>query len=265
MTPQPLSKLRILITRDKFQAGSIRKLLARKGARVVAIPTIEIRPFPFDSQVRLLLRKIQAYDWLVFSSTNAVSLFNSYFNKAGGDRRLLRKVKIACVGKATAKALKSAGFKAEVVPKDFKQEGLVNAFRKIPLNHTKWLVCGAKEGRNVLRKFLERKGAKVTVWTLYENRIPRGTKQKLWRLFERSSGVDLLTFMSPSAADHFYSLFTPAQHRKWLAEIPAAVIGPVTGASVKKWGATVAVDPQSYTMSALVDGIVKWARKQKAH
>ena len=77
--------------------------------------------------------------------------------------------------------------------------------------------------------------------------------------------MDLATFASSSSVDHFYSLFTPAQRRQWLRRrLPIAVIGPVTGASVKKWGGKVTVQPQKYTLPALVGAIGNWAQRRKA-
>jgi uroporphyrinogen-III synthase len=65
-----------------------------------------------------------------------------------------------------------------------------------------------------------------------------------------------------SSADNFYKLFTASQRRQWL-KIPVAVIGPVTAASVAKWGGKVVVMPKRYTMPDLVQGLTQWVKRDK--
>ena len=175
----------------------------------------------------------------------------------------LRKVKIACIGDATAKSLGAFGLKATLVPEDYKQEGLIKAFQKLPLNGEKMLFARAREGRDLLIRFLHTKKAKVDLLALYENRIPRDARGRLRRLFLKEGGVDLVTFASSSSVDHFYSLFTPNQKRQWLRLLPVAVIGPVTASAVRKWGGRVAVQPKSYTLPALVQAIAKWYKSKR--
>ena len=99
---------------------------------------------------------------------------------------------------------------------------------------------------------------------LYENQVPVNSRAQLGRLFMKEGGVDLVTFASSSSVDHFYSLFNPVQRRQWLRRLPTAVIGPVTAASVKKWGGRVVVQPQKYTIPDLVEAIGKWAKRRRS-
>lgn len=257
---KPLFGYRILVTRGRAQVHHLSDRLAEKGAEVVEIPTIEIVPLPFTSGQRKKLRNIEAYDWLVFSSANAVEVFMGRFLEMKKDARALPKVKIACIGEATAASLLNFGIKADLVPRDYKQEGLVKAFGKVPLKRKKVLFARAKEGRDILIQFLRRKGVSVDLLPLYENRIPKGTKERLRMLFTDEGGIDLATFASSSAVEHFYSRFTPAQRRKWLSKLPAATIGPVTASSARKWGAKVVIQPVKYTVPDLVSTIGKWAK-----
>jgi uroporphyrinogen III methyltransferase/synthase len=146
---------------------------------------------------------------------------------------------------------------------DYKQEGLVEAFKKREVKGQKILFVRAKEGRDLLIDFLTKKGATVDLWALYENKIPAGTKHRLVDLFQQEGGIDLLTFASSSSADNFYSVFTPAERKKWLKSLPVAVIGPVTGRSVKKWGGRVVVMPRQATMPGLLSALAQWVKRQK--
>jgi len=263
LKPGSLSGFKILLTRTRAQASFLSDQLAEKGAEVREIPTVEIAPLPLSRTAEKWLREIGNYDWIILTSSNAVEILMANLFKLKKDARQLANVKLACVGSATAKSLKSFGLQADLIPEDYKQEGLIQSLRHKPLHGKKILFARAKEGRDILLKFLKAKGALVDFWPLYENRIPPGTGDKIRRLFAEEGGVDLLTFASSSSADHFYGLFSPVQRKKWLRSLPAAVIGPVTAASVKKWGGKVVLQPRSYTMPALVAAIEKWVKKHR--
>jgi uroporphyrinogen III methyltransferase / synthase len=257
--PKPLSGLRVLITRTRSQASFLSEQLEEKGAEVIEIPTIEIVPLPLSPKASGWLRGIDGYDWIVFSSTNAVEIFMEHLFKLGKDARALGRVKIACVGEVTARSLKAYGLQADVVPKDYKQEGLVRSLQRISWQGRKVLFARGREGRDLLLDFFKKKKAKVDFWPLYKNTIPPGTLKKLRELLLPEKGVGLLTFASSSSADHFYGLF-PSRDRRQVTSLPVAVIGPVTASSVRKWGGKVVVMPSKYTMPALVSAIEKWAK-----
>jgi uroporphyrinogen III methyltransferase / synthase len=260
---KPLLGLRILVTRGRASVNYLSAMLAEEGAEVVEIPTIEIRPLPLTSRGKNILRKISSYDWLVFTSSNAVEIFMNHLFKLKMDIRNLWRIKTACVGTATAKTLRNFGIRADLIPDDYKQEGLIKSFKKLPLKGKRILFARAKEGREVLLEFFKKKAAVVDLWPLYENRVPAGTAAHLRDLFRKGGGVDLASFASSSAVDHFYSIFTPSERKKWLRGLPAAVIGPVTAASVRKWQGKVIVQPKKFTLSDLVRAVSKWAQTRK--
>jgi uroporphyrinogen III methyltransferase/synthase len=262
LSQKPLWGLKVLVTRNQAKAGYLSSLLMDEGAEVVQIATFELKPLPLDRQGKKTIHKSGEYDWIVFSSVNAVELFFGHWLKTGKIVGDLKTVKIACIGEATAKAVESFGRKANLVPKDYKQEGLARAFQRIPMKGKLVLFARAKEGRDILTQYFIRKKIHCDLLPLYENQVPPGTRKELQKLFLKESGVDLLTFASSSSVDHFYGLFSTTQRKKWLVPIPTAVIGPVTAASVKKWGGKVAVQPKKYTMPDLVAAIVKWAGKR---
>jgi uroporphyrinogen III methyltransferase/synthase len=258
---KPLFGLRILITRTRSQSSYLAGLMAEEGAEVVEIPTIEIHPLPVGKKARERLKLVSDYDWIVLSSANAVQIFMDRLKQFHKSHLNIGGVKFACVGESTAKSLLDYGLKADLVPKDYKQEGLVEAFGKLAVREQSFLFPCAKEGRDVLEKFLRQKGAKVDLWPIYENKTPAGTREKLLSRF-KDGGVDILIFASSSSADNFYKLFTASQRRQWL-KIPVAVIGPVTAASVAKWGGKVVVMPKRYTMPDLVQGLTQWVKRHK--
>ena len=255
--------IRALITRTRSQSSYLSGLMSEEGAEVIEVPTIDIHPLPMDAAAKERVRRLSEYDWVVFTSSNAVNIFMYNLKQAHKNNLDLAELKVACVGESTAKVLLEYGVKADLVPKDYKQEGLVSAFQKFPLKGQRVLLARAQKGRDLLMNFLKKKGALVDFWPLYENKIPPGTKERLYRLFKEEGGVDILIFASSSSADNFYGLFNPAERRRWLKNIPVATIGPVTAASVKKWGGKVAVMPKKYTMPDLIQGLGQWAKRYR--
>ncbi|HVZ81855.1 MAG TPA: uroporphyrinogen-III C-methyltransferase [bacterium] len=259
---RPLKGLRVLVTRNLMKAGPLTQMLKEKGAEVVEAATIELRPLPLGPRDRRLLEGALDYDWIVLSSAPAVEFLKEAFQQLGFPLSRLRPVSIACVGPSTAKAARAAGLVPSLVPKDFKQEGLVHAFRRMDLRGQRVLFIRAKEGRDVLQRFFRAQRVPCDLLPLYENHVPPGAVRRLRSLFKDEGGVDLLTFASSSAAEHFYGAFTPAERERWLAQVPAAVIGPVTGATVRQWGGRVVAQPKVYTLDHLVDAIGRWAKKR---
>jgi uroporphyrinogen III methyltransferase/synthase len=260
---KPLLGLRVLVTRGRASVHHLSNMLVEEGAEVVEIPTIEIKPLPLDAKGRKRLQQIGKYDWLVFSSSHAIEIFMKNLFQLRKTVRHMGGIKTTCVGEATARTLQSYGIRADLIPGEYKQEGLVKCFQKVPMDGKRILFARAKEGREVLLDFFKKKKAIVDLWPLYENRIPAGAKAKLQNLFARKGGVDLAIFASSSAVDHFYSLFSPSRRKKWLRELPTAVIGPVTAATVRKWRGKVAIQPKKYTIHDLVAAISHWVKAHK--
>ncbi len=266
MKYKALSGQKILVTRSREQASFLTQLLEDQGGEVVEIPTIEIAALPLKAEGKKILKNLSSYDWFIFSSANAVDILISHLTVSKLDVRSLSGLKIACVGEVTAMALKKYGLKADLVPKDYKQEGLVQSFGKIgqKLEGKRILFARAKEGRDLLEKALRKQKAQVTLWSLYETRVPKQAKQSLQNLFFKGGGVDWLVFAASSTVDHFCGAFTSVQRKQVLKDVSIAVVGPITGDTVKKWGGKVAVEAKPHTLPALVEAMVKRTKSNKA-
>lgn len=262
---KPLAGQRVLVTRTREQAGFLTQLLEDQGAEVLEIPTIEISALPLRSEGQKILKSLSSFDWLVLSSANAVEVLVSHLAVSHLDLRNLSGVKIACVGESTAKVLRNYGLKADLVPKDYKQEGLASAFanKGKEMEGKRVLFVRAKDGRDLLETALRKQKAQVTLWALYETRVPKEARKRLQDLFLKEGGVDWLVFASSSSADHFYSAFTPVQRKKTLKDLKIGVVGPVTGQSVRKWGGRVTVEAKPHTLPALVEAMVLYTKKRK--
>ena len=97
---------RILITRTRSQASSLAAGLEEFGAIPIIIPTIEIVPPSSFRELDAVVSSLEAFDWLLFTSANAVQAF---LQRAQVYGRPLRPPHIAAIGPATERALRATG------------------------------------------------------------------------------------------------------------------------------------------------------------
>lgn len=109
---------------------------------IIHKPFIEIKPLAFD--LNLL---DQHYDWLIFSSKNAVKYFYKYLKSLNVDY-------IAVIGVKTAQYCESLGIHVDYMPDDFSQEGFLEAFNKI---NKKILIPSSELARPLLSTSLSKK------------------------------------------------------------------------------------------------------------
>ena len=109
---------RVLVPRTKEQAGAMSERLHSHGAIAVEVPTISVEPPRSPAQMERSVKGLVdgRYQWVVFTSTNAVRAVWEKFREFGLDARAFSGVKIACVGEATAAKVRSFGIIPELVP-----------------------------------------------------------------------------------------------------------------------------------------------------
>src|SRR5690606_32482934 len=126
---------RVLVPRTKDQAGAMTERLAIHGATAEEVPTIAVEPPRSPTQMERAVKGLVdgRYQWVVFTSTNAVRAVWEKFGEFGLDARAFSGVKIACVGQATAEKVRSFGINPELVPsidegQESSSEGLLKIF-----------------------------------------------------------------------------------------------------------------------------------------
>ena len=227
----------IVITRAASQSAELRNHLEDRGARVIECPTIHIVPPKSWKPVDEAIRRLHTYNWLLFTSANAVEQFMDRM----GERRPA--IPIAVVGSATAAKLEAWGLKPALIPTEFRAEGLLAAFPD-NLVGVRILFPRAEVARELLPDELRRRGATVDVVTVY-----RTVKAFSGNIAEILQGerVDCIVFTSPSAIpDDLHALPTGTA---------LAVIGPVTREAAELLGLKPDIVPVEFTVSGLVDAI----------
>ena len=121
---RPLFGRRIVVTRTREQASDLVAQLEEHGAECLEYSTIHIEPVDDYRIIDRAIAEIADYQWLLFTSLNAVSYFFQRLAHLEYDSRHLAGTKIAVVGKATAEELRKYGVKADLLPEKFTGEGL---------------------------------------------------------------------------------------------------------------------------------------------
>ena len=116
MSELPLAGRRVLVTRAAHQAGKLSEGLRALGAEPVEVPVLEIQPPASYDPLDAAVRQFHLYDWVIFTSANAVRVLAERARVAGTDLRKDISIKVAAVGEATAAAARDAGFEITFVP-----------------------------------------------------------------------------------------------------------------------------------------------------
>jgi len=115
---KPLFGWRVLVPRTKDQAGSMVERLAGHGATAEVVPTISVEPPRTPHQIEKAVKGLVTgrYQWIGFTSVNAVRAIREKFQEFGLDARAFAGLKVAAVGGVTAAALREWGIEPDLVP-----------------------------------------------------------------------------------------------------------------------------------------------------
>lgn len=254
---------RIVITRRREQAGTLRSALEKKGAKVIALPTIAIVPPRSWKPLDDALGRLDSYDWLIFTSSNGVDFFFERLRKKRKTVRALRGKRVAAIGPATARALKVRGIKVKIVPEDFIAEGLLRALGRSGWRGQRALLARAAEARQILPRELRKRGATVHVVPVYQTILPPKSKARVKSLFGKKK-PDAITFTSSSTVKNFFALAGRTRAKKMLAGVAVATIGPVTSRTARTLGLRVAVEARTYTIPGLVQALAHYFSSTKS-
>ncbi len=231
------------MTRARGQGEDLRRGLEALGAVVVHIPMIEVVPPDDFAAVDDAVRRLATYDWIVFTSANAVDAF---LDRA----RTLPGARVAAVGRQTARALGRRGVDADLVPETFSAEGLLEAFPS-RLGGVRLLMPRAEVADETLPTTLRSRGARVDIVVVYRNRLPRRGERELRGLLA-DGRVDCIALTSGSTAENLVAMAGGAEGLRGAA---IAVIGPVTRRAAERAGLAVDIEAETATVPDLVAAI----------
>jgi len=251
----PLSGRTIVITRSRSQSPEFRQMLEAAGASVLELPAIEIRP-RFSEELDKALYDLENYDWLIFTSANAVVIFFDQLLRLRPDvaRLGFAKPRVCAIGPATSQKIQDFGQTVSLIPAVFQAEGVLEEFLKSngdSLRGIRILLPRAAKARELLPEGLRGRGAMVDLIPVYETVIPEGSEPALEQALARKP--DLVCFTSSSTVNHFVQMAEGSDLRR----LRYAAIGPITAATANDHGLSVVVQPSEWTVPALVKAIVE--------
>jgi uroporphyrinogen III methyltransferase/synthase len=245
---QPLFGQRVVVTRSRRQASGLSERLRASGADVLEIPTIRIVPEEASPEWP---QPFPLFDWLIFSSQNAVEHFFRLFFRSHADVRVLGTVRIAVVGPGTRRALEAYHLRADKWPEIFTAEQLAQTFSADEVAGRRVCFLHGNRASVFLPQFLRKLGAELTEWMVYrtqpETEDLTGARQRY-----QEEGAHWLTFASSSAVENWHELGLGSGGGP---KPKIASMGPVTSGTLRRLGYDVTVEAKAQTVAALAEAI----------
>ncbi len=246
----PLRGQRIVVTRDRRQAADLADRLEELGAEAIFLPVIELREPASSAGMDAAIEKLETYDWLIFTSANAVRHFTDRVDASPRDLRALR-ARIVAIGPGTKAAVEELHLKVDLVPPQFVAESLVESFSGEDLKGKRILFPQAAIARDVVPVELRKLGAVVDVVEAYRTETPSGLREHAAEVLARKP--DWITFTSSSTVTNLVMAVGAAA----LDGVKLASIGPVTSATLRENGLKADVEGDPHTVEGLVAALMK--------
>lgn len=253
---KPLFGRRIVITRPRRQSEDFARLLEDDGAEVVPFPAIETVAAPSIDRVDEAVARADQFDWLIFTSANGVRFFFERLRQIGSDVRVWHRSRLAAIGPQTAREIERHGLRVDLVPDDFRAEGVIGALAAAGVAGKRCLLPRAAGARPVLPQQLTALGASVEEIVTYES-IHSGENVAEVVAMMAAGEIDAITFTSSSTVNNFAA--SVGSRLAALARNTAiACIGPITAETARSHGLDVSVQPATYTVPAFAAALSQY-------
>ena len=248
---KPLFGKRILVTRARSQASGFADLLEANGAEIIQFPTIKIQPIDVNSTY---IHATNQYDWIIFTSVNAVEIFYECLQEKGKDARAFGTSKICAVGPKTVEALNHIGIQPDFVPSHSRGSAIATEMEDV--HRKKILLPRAKIATADLPSGLRERGALVDDVPLYDTVKVASESRDEIEADLLNGRIDFVTFTSSSTVTNFLEMFPTHEPAALLADVKVAVIGPTTQKKAEEYGVQVDVVAKQASVESLVEAIL---------
>ena len=256
---KPLFGWRVLVPRTKDQAGSVSERLRAYGAVPEEVPTIAVEPPRTPQQMERAVKGLVTgrYQWVAFTSVNAVRAVREKLEEYGLDARAFAGVKVAAVGEQTGRALLDFGIKPDLVPEGEQSgEGLAAAWQPYdsaldPINRV--LLPRADIATETLVARLNELGWETEDVTAYRT-VRAAPPPAPIREAIKGGGFDAVLFTSSSTVRNLIGIAGKPH-----AVTVIAVIGPQTAKTAAEFGLRVDVKAPRPSATGLVDALAEYA------
>lgn len=255
----------VLVPRAKAQAGPMSTRLASHGAIPIEVPTISMEPPRSPAQMERAVKGLVdgRYQWIVFTSVNAVKAVWEKLREFGLDARALAGVSVAAVGEKTAQAVRDLGITPELLPKAHARNaaGLVDVFPPYdadldPVDRV--LLPRADIATDTLVDGLIELGWTVEDVVAYRTVRAAPPSQEI-RDMIKSGGFDAVCFTSSSTVKNLVGIAGKPHTRTIIA-----CIGPMAAQTAREHGLRVDVMPEVAGVPELVDALANHVAELRA-
>ena len=254
---KPLFGWRVLVPRTKEQAASVSERLRSYGAVPQVVPTIAVEPPRAPQQMERAIKGLVTgrYQWIAFTSANAVRAVREKLEEYGLDARAFAGIKVAAVGEQTAASLGDFGIKPDLVPEaEQSSEGLAAAWPPYddvldPINRV--LLPRADIATETLVARLTDLGWETEDVTAYRT-VRAAPPPAPIREAIKGGGFDAVLFTSSSTVRNLIGIAGKPH-----AVTVVAVIGPQTAQTAAEYGLRVDVAAPRPSATALVDALAE--------
>ncbi|MCF6267410.1 MAG: uroporphyrinogen-III synthase [Desulfuromusa sp.] len=252
----PLAGKRFLVTRPQAQVADFVLLLEQQGGEAICIPTIEIVPPESYAALDFVLRDLDEFDILILTSVNGVEVLFERMLETNQYIGTLTDIFLVAVGPKTAKALEQHCIRPDLIPADHRAEGVVAELLKYGVKGKRILYPRAEIARPLIIDSLQAAGAEVIAPVAYRTVIPEGNGDRIRDLLAMGT-LDAICFSSSSTFDNLLEMVGGGL-QGLLGKTRLFSIGPQTSETIRKHGFKVALEPQQWTLDALVVAMVDY-------
>lgn len=254
---KPLHGKRIVVTRATSQSSSMLNKIRELGGSPIALPMIKIEKLNPIDEIKRVMKSLNTYNYVVFTSVNGINRFFEELEKYGKDARSLGGVKVVCVGEPTRELLMTKGIRADFVPDRFVAEGVLELLKPMVKSDDRILIPRAFGARPLLVEELEKK-CFVNELQLYET---VGAKLDDDFINDTLENVDYITFTSASTVRYFAEVMNGKFEK--LGNTRFISIGPITSEEAKKYGLSIYKEAKVHTIDGIINTILKCTQEDK--
>ena len=265
---RPLFSRRVLVTRRVEQSGSFVEALAELGAEAVCTPVTRLAAPADPLPLRRAIGRIRDYDWVVFTSANAVDRLFSELSAAGLDSRALGNAKVACVGPATARAVLARGIAADLSPARGNAKNVaaeVTAAAGVAIAGALILVPRAEAGLDDAVVALRAAGASVEAVAVYRTEPTPADSPEIAHGIDslRRGAIDVCAFFAPSHVSALFDVLGADAAEVISGCAAVAAVGNTTARALAHRGLTADIIPATPGAESLARAIADHFDRQE--
>lgn len=253
-TNLPLYGKRIIVTSPRNYAFRLAEQIVRLGGLPLMMPTIETCVLDDYTQLDNVLKRIEKFNWIAFTSRNGIDAFFQRLNFLSLPMSVLQNCQLCAIGKDAERLLEICG-RVDLIPKESSPAGILAELSKITAIHEQTILIPVPEvigipEPDVVPKFvleLQKLGMKVTRVPVYATRCLSKNIYALELDLIRQGKIDAIAFSSTAEVESFLQMVDAKSDYN---RCVIACFGPYTAANAEKLGVNVSICSQDYSSFA---------------